>query len=232
MTNKLWGIIAVIGLLTLVTCKKEDDDYSLSGNTNLDLTKVDSVSSVYVEMDGQSNFSTEIKIKSSIDGVVTYTGTTDLKTLPTAMQTKALQVFGEHKDYYVDTTLVSISPDLIAKFEFKLKITSEGYLDYSMEGKPWVMVRYDDPVGTTYTIVNKNNETLTRTITEKTGVDDWPFGFYLIKTTAVEQLAPSDDPLVEKLVYRVNHKFGLVYLEYDFKDGTEIKIDVIPWFLI
>jgi hypothetical protein len=232
MTNKLWGVIALAGLLTLVTCKKEDDDYSLSGSTNLELTKVDSVSTVYVKVNGQNAISADIKIKSNIDGVVTYTGSADLKTASSELQAKALQVFGEHGDYYVDTNLVSITPDLIAHFEFKLKITSEGYLDYGMEGKPWVMVRYADPVGTTYSITNKNNEMLTRTITEKTGLDDWPYGFLLIKTTEVEQPAPSDDPLVDHLTYRVNHKFGLVYLEYVFKDGTDIRIDVFPWFLL
>ena len=81
-------------------------------------------------------------------------------------------------------------------------------------------------------VVNNQGETLTRTITEKTGQDDWPFGFFLIKTQKVEQQVASDDPLIHHIVYRVNHKFGLVYLEYAFKDGTNLAIEVIPWFLL
>jgi hypothetical protein len=232
MLNGFLKLSVFLLVVALASCKKDKTDTGLGGKTNIPLTAVDSVSGVYVELDGANALSTEIKIKSNNDGDVTYTGTVDLLTLSPALQTKALEVLNEHGDYYDASKYVTITSDMKLNFEFKLKITSEGYQDYFADGKPWIMAKYNDPVGTTYTVVNDNGETLTRTITEKTGQDDWPFGFFLIKTVKVEQQPASDDPLVEHIEYRVNHKFGLVYVKYVFKDGTDLAVDVIPWFLL
>jgi hypothetical protein len=232
MMKSLWKIAALTVLVVFVSCKKEEAKDGLGGDTNIALTAVDSVSGVYVELDGNNALSTEIKVKSNDDGDVVYSGTVDLLTLSPEMQTKALEILNEHGDYYDASKYVTLTPDFKLNFEFKLRITSEGYLDYFEEGKPWMMVKYDDPVGTTYNVVKDNGEELVRIITEKTGQDDWPFGFFLIKTVKVEQEVASDDPLVSHIEYRVNHKFGLVYLKYEFKDGTELAIDVIPWFLL
>ena len=155
----------------------------------------------------------------------------DLSGLSPANKIKAATVLTQLKDFYELDPAVEITPDQKLKFNFDLKITSEGYLDYFVEGKPWVMVKYDDGVGTTYSIKTSKGETLTRTITEKTGVDEWPLGFFLIKTTKVEQEAPADDPVIDRVIYRVNHRFGLVYLEYILKDGTTLKLDIFAIFV-
>ena len=233
MINGFLKISAFLVVVALVSCKKDDPAATgLGGETNIPLTAVDSVSGVYAELDGANALSTEIKIKANNDGDVTYTGSVDLLTLSPELQAKALEVLNEHGDYYDASKYVTLTPDMKLNFEFKVKITSEGYQDYFTDGKPWIMVKYNDPVGTTYTVVNKNGETLTRTITEKTGQDDWPFVFFLIKTVKVEQQIASDDPMVDHIEYRVNHKFGLVYLEYVFKDGTNLAFELVPWFLL
>lgn len=232
MFENFLKISLLLGLIAFISCKKDETKDGLGGDTNIALTAVDSVSGVYVELDGNNALSTEIKIKSNDDGDVTYTGTVDLLTLSPDLQTKALEILNEHGDYYDASEYVNLTQDFKLNFEFKVKITSEGYQDYFADGKPWIMVKYDDPVGTTYKVVKDNGEELVRTITEKTGQDDWPFGFFLIKTVKVEQQVASDDPLVDYIEYRVNHKFGLVYLKYVFKDGTDLTIDVVPWFLL
>lgn len=232
MIANLYKVFVLALLVAFVSCKKDDPNTSLGGQTNIPLNAVDSVSGVYIELDGANALSTEIKIKSNDNGDVTYTGSVDLLSLSPDLQTKALDVLNEHGDYYNASQYVTLTPDMKLNFEFKVKITSQGYLDYFTDGQPWVMVKYDDPVGTTYSVVNKNGETLTRTVTEKTNQDDWPFGFFLIKTVKVEQQVASDDPLLDYIVYRANHKFGLVYLEFAFQDGTNLAIDVIPWFLL
>lgn len=232
MRNSFIKVAAMAVLLTFWACKKDEPDTGLGGQTNIALTAVDSVSGVYVNVDGVNSLSTEIKIKSNDNGDVTYVGTVDLLTLSPDLQVKALQILNEHGDYYHASQYVTLTQDFKLNFEFKVKITSDGYQDYFTDGLPWVMVKYADEAGATYTVVNKNGEKLTRTITEKTGQDDWPFGFLLIKTSKVEQQVPSDDPLLDHIVYRANHKFGLVYLEYVFKDGTNLAINVIPWFLL
>jgi len=233
MINGFLKISAFLVVAALISCKKDDPTTTgLGGETNIPLTAVDSVSGVYAELDGANALSTEIKIKANNDGDVTYTGSVDLLTLSPELQAKALEVLNEHGDYYDASKYVTLTPDMKLNFEFKVKITSEGYQDYFTDGKPWIMVKYNDPVGTTYTVVNKNDETLTRTITEKTGQDDWPFVFFLIKTVKVEQQIASDDPMVDHIEYRVNHKFGLVYMEYVFKDGTNLAFELVPWFLL
>ncbi|MCC7466162.1 MAG: hypothetical protein IT261_07840 [Saprospiraceae bacterium] len=232
MMEKFVKIAALMVLVAFVSCKKEEAKDGLGGETNIALTAVDSVSGVYVELDGANALSTEIRVKSNDDGDVTYAGTVDLLTLSQDMQTKALEILNEHGDYYDAGKYVTLTQDFKLNFEFKVRITSEGYLDYFADGKPWVIAKYNDPVVTTYKVTKDNGEELVRTITEKTGQDDWPFGFFLIKTVKVEQQVASDDPLVAHIEYRVNHKFGLVYLKYAFKDGTELAIDVIPWFLL
>jgi len=232
MFENFLKISVLIVLAAFFSCKKDDSKEALGGETNIALTAVDSVSGVYVELDGNNALSTEIRIKSNNDGDVTYTGSVDLLTLSPDLQNKALEILNEHADYYDAGKYVELTQDFKLNFEFKVKITSEGYQDYFADGKPWIMAKYNDPVVTTYSVTNDKGETLVRTITEKTGQDDWPFGFFLIKTVKVEQQVASDDPLVDHIEYRVNHKFGLVYLKYEFKDGTDLAIEVVPWFLL
>jgi hypothetical protein len=65
--------------------------------------------------------------------------------------------------------------------------------------------------------------TISRTITEKTGLDDWPYGWLLIKTTEVTQtnFNPEVDAIFKTLKFRLNHKFGLVYLEAELENGMD-----------
>ena len=151
---------------------------------------------------------------------------------PDSLKLKALTVMGQVFSYYhFSDTSYSITPDNKLKFEFQLKITSEGYMDFLTEGKPWVIGKYGDGVGTKYTVTNDKGEELVREVTEKTGLDDWPFGFYLIKTSKIEHIAPADNPAFEKVIYRMNHRFGLVYVEYLLRDGTTLKLNVYASFV-
>jgi hypothetical protein len=231
--KKITRLILLGAMFIVASCSKDKGDSSttLGGDTTIDLNAVDSVSYVYGEYEGENLGSSTIKVKANNDGVVTYEGVFDLSGLSPANKIKAATVLTQLKDFYELDPAVEITPDQKLKFNFDLKITSEGYLDYFVEGKPWVMVKYDDGVGTTYSIKTSKGETLTRTITEKTGVDEWPLGFFLIKTTKVEQEAPADDPVIDRVIYRVNHRFGLVYLEYILKDGTTLKLDIFAIFV-
>jgi hypothetical protein len=115
----------------------------------------------------------------------------------------------------------------------QFRITSKGYQVYSQDGKPQTIVRYDDPVGTTYYVENIfTNQKIRGTVTEKTGLDDWPMGFLFIKTSKVEFEYPEEFPLIEKVIIRANHKFGLVYAEVIFKDGKSGSMNLIPWDLL
>jgi hypothetical protein len=235
MSTRSTLLIVLVSLLAVTACRKEDKNTELGGSTNIPLTQVDSVSGVGLKYNGQAlNTSSSLKVKRNSNGIVTYEGVFDLSTLSPELKLKAAELAQqllEYDGYALDSSKVQITPEGLVKFEFDLKVTSEGYLDYFTEGKPWVMVRYDDGVGTEYGITKANGEKLTRRITEKTGVDEWPFAFWLIKTQLVEQYAASDDPVLEKVSYRVNHRFGLVWVRYDLKDGTNLELGIYAYFV-
>jgi len=227
--------LLLFAVLAVAACRKEDKNTELGGSTNIPLTQVDSVSAIGLEYNGQSlGTYSSLKVKKNSNGIVTYEGVFDISTLTPELKAKAASIAQqliEYDGYDLDTSKIHFTPDGLVKFEFDLKITSEGYLDYFTEGKPWVMVRYDDGVGTEYSVTKDNGEKLTRRITEKSGQDTYPFGFYLIKTILVEQYAASDDPVVEKVTYRVNHRFGLVWVRYDLKDGTTFELNIFALYV-
>lgn len=66
-----------------------------------------------------------------------------------------------------------------------------------------------------------DGKTITRTVTARSDVDDFPYGFYYIKTITIEQ--DSRIPGIQKFVYRANHKFGIVYLEIYLEDGSKVS---------
>jgi hypothetical protein len=43
---------------------------------------------------------------------------------------------------------------------------------------------------------------------------------------------PASDPVLSKVTFRVNHKFGLVYLKAEGKDGKVLELDLFAWFLL
>jgi hypothetical protein len=109
---------------------------------------------------------------------------------------------------------------------FKMKNTSDGILDYfNADGKPFVIANYSSSVGDKYTLTKSNGTTITRTVTAKTDVDDFPYGMMLIKTMTVEQ--DSRIPGVKKIIYKVNHKYSLVQIQFVMNDGTTTTINLV-----
>ncbi|MCW5907465.1 MAG: hypothetical protein KIS94_06375 [Chitinophagales bacterium] len=219
-------------LLAFNSCKKETDPNVLGGSTNILLTQKDSATSVYFAINGQNAGSVEIKVVSNNNGIVTYGGSADPSTFPDTAITELLTVIPQLMNYYnVQDFSYNIDGTGKLNFQFKLKITSEGMQHNFVDGKPWT-AKYGDPQGTTYTLKRTNGDVLTTTVTEKTGQDDWPYGFMYIKTSKVEYNAPATDPVLSKVTFRINHKFGLVYLKTEGKNGKVLEIELVPWFLL
>lgn len=217
---KLFVITAMA--LAIFSCKK-DDLGKLGGDTNLDLTQVGRESSVYVETDGGELPEMTMSVVSNDNGNVTY---------------KVIVDFTGNPD---SATIVPLIPANLkdaqnrANFEVKLRITSEGIQDYINDAnKPFTLVKYDAKVGDSYSFTTTDGVKITRTVTENSGSDDWPFGLYYIKTIKVEQTTfnPIMGALVSKITYRANHKFGLVYMEATMKNGNTMKISIYPWFMM
>ena len=232
MKNPLTLFSLLFILFFANSCSKdESSSNSLGGDTNIALTVPASETTIYGEYGSTTISGATMTVKFRDNGIVTYEAQVDLNQFPDSLKLKAVTTLTQLAVYYKFDTAFTLTPDNKLKFEFKLKVTSEGYADYFAEGKEWVIGKYADGVGTNYTVKNDKGETLTRTITEKTEVDEWPFGFFLIKTSKIEQLTPADDPVIEKVIYRINHRFGLVYIEYQLKDGTTLKLDVWALFV-
>ncbi len=113
--------------------------------------------------------------------------------------------------------------------EVKFKITSEGVQDYfNLDQEAHTLVKYDATVGDKYELKKSDGTTITRTVTAVSTDDDFyytPMGLY-IKTITVEQ--DSRIPGVNKIVYRANHRFGIVYIDVVMEDGTDAATFITP----
>ena len=224
--------ILLFTIFALNSCKKSTNNEELGGDTNIPLTVVNSETGVYLKIGGQNYPNTTIKVLSNTNGMVTYGGSINLASYPDSVLTDLASLAPALISYYKPQGVVfNIGANGVVTFQFQLKITSEGIQSYFVDGKPWT-IKYDDAVGTTHTLKRDNGETLVSSVTEKTGLDDWPFSLLLIKTSEVQAAAPAGDPTIKKVTYRINHKFGLVYLKLETKDGKVAEVNLYPWFVM
>lgn len=105
----------------------------------------------------------------------------------------------------------------------KMKFTKEGIVDYlNSAERPFVIARFDANVGDSYSVESVNGAgSFTRTVTARSDEDDFPYGFYYIKTITVEE--PGRNPAISKIKYRLNHRFGLVHVTLVMQDKSEIS---------
>ena len=108
----------------------------------------------------------------------------------------------------------------------KYLITDEGIQSVHDEGN-LTMVKYDDKVGDTYSL-KMNGKNVRREITSKSTDDDYPYAFFDIKVLKVEETGRGL-PGVSKLVYFLNHRFGLVGIRVDFEDGSQREFNVFSF---
>lgn len=213
------GLSIAAATLSAPSCKKDKlDANDIGGNANIELTEVGSEFSAYVSIGNSSLPTVEMTVVNrTSDGRVTFHAQMDMTGHPDSALVMGM-VPSEHLDANgrINTT-------------FDMKFTSEGIVDYFFGEKPWIIARYGDDVGAKYELERFPGEIHTRTVTEKTGLDEWPFIFFNIKTSKIEQEALPEDELVERVIYRANHKFGLVYVELQLRSGEKVKADIVGW---
>lgn len=209
---------SLILLLTiaLAGCKKDKQDPNdVGGETNIQLTEVGRESIVGLNLAG-NYIGGEMHVMENKNGVVTYHILADLTGHPDSALISSL----------VPAPYKNAQGNIEA--EFKMKITSEGIVDYFLEGKPRLLVKYSDGVGAEYTFKGSDGYNYVRKVTEKTGQDDWPLTpWFYIKTSKIEETIPANPYNVSKLTYRANHRFGLVYIEAVTSTGN-ITMDIYP----
>jgi hypothetical protein len=214
MKKALLFLIA-LALLFSASCDLIDEitekENELNGETDIPLNETGNTFSPVPYINGTySEIPTSITITESTDGLVTLDIVIDLQNEPSLAQFNNM-IPAEYKDSQgrINT-------------QGKVKITSEGFLDYTnIDNEPHTLVKYNCKVGDTYKIEKSDGNTITRTVTQKSTEDDFSYGFYMIKTITVEQ--DSRIPGIQKIVYKFNHKFGLVAAEVVAEDGSNIS---------
>lgn len=210
--KKLFVIMLGISVgLFCISCEKlfdKEDENELKGEQSPMGEVGVTVTSSSAEIAGVSNFSAEItELK---EGVSTYTASA--KVTNTMLKNMVSNFPG-----------VKISGDDVTITGMKVQQTKEGIKSLTGPGAG-ILVKYDSEVGDTYPIGKTGLE---RKVVSKTGVDDYPYGFMLIKTIQVE-MAPLGlkSGGVEKFTFIANHRFGLVGVKVDFDDDTNVKFPV------
>ncbi len=111
---------------------------------------------------------------------------------------------------------ISVSGSSIQR-ESTYRITSEGMESVYPEGT-LTLVKYDAKVGDVYNL-KRGAITMKREVTAVSSEDDFFWGGMMIKTIDVKETG-RNIPGVSNILFRFNHKFGLVNIIVYFEDGT------------
>lgn len=213
--------LAILFILTTTSCEQlgigdSKDASELKGSTNIPLNTVgNEFSTIGFSVNGiWVDFNPTMKITKSENGVNTIKINADLSTNSTLSKLNKL-IPSNLKDAQGRVNL-----------EMKVKVTDEGWLDYSnVDQEPCVLVRYDDNVGDKYTVTTSSGTKIEREITYKSKDDDYAYGMMEIKVIKVEQ--ETSFPGIQKYVMYFNHKFGFVGFEIVAEDGTTLKTSIL-----
>jgi hypothetical protein len=235
---------AAIGFISCSDTATGPND--IGGETNLDLTQVGNTFSAYLDVTnevipGLDHMNDSIVITKNDNGIVTTHvlvgfDTAFVSGLDSALGTKSLPwsaklaILDTYLDRYGATIDTTNKLAMKVNFDLKMKVTSEGIQEFVHSkgdlSRPFTIVKYGAAVGDKYQFVRDDGVTVTRTVTYKSATDDYPLGFWQIKVIKVEESA--SDPLMEKVTYYTNHKFGLVGVVFLTKNGRELKIGIFP----
>lgn len=213
--KRLFVFIALLFYsLIFISCKDNSSDASndpntLNGDTNVDFAQVGSkVSFGSVSVGGKYvNINGTMEVTKNENGVATVKLNADLS------KDASLAVFNN----WIPKSFKDSSGKISTTVKFK--VTTEGIQTYFGGDAPHTLIKYNDNVGQQYVITRSDGSTYTRKITEKSDQDVYPYGLYYIKVTTVEQ---TDTRMagVKKVVFKANHKFGLVNVAMVADDGS------------
>jgi hypothetical protein len=213
MKKVFLSLLSITLILLCVSCEdlfnKEEDAGTLVGDQSPMGEVGETVTSSSFETAGVSGFSATVTTLK--DGISTYTAQ--------ATVTNALL-----KNMVSNFPGVTVNGDKVSITNMQIQQTKEGIKCNTGPGAG-VLVKYESSVGDTYPLGETGK---VRTVVSKTGEDDFPYGFMLIKTIQVES-----DPNnlkstggVSKITYIANHKYGLVGVKVAFDDGTSSSFPV------
>lgn len=241
--------ISSFAILTLFSCSDDSsqDPNVIGGDGNLPQNSVGAEYGASIKLEG-ANFSPNSRLKDSIKVIENKNGEITLKakftfnedyykdivkflgieSLNDDGKKSLLDFFKEKYKFSIDTT---DKENMLIEGEIKGKMTSEGIQDYVYSNgditKPFTIIKHNAKVGDKYEFTDKEGNKIIRTVVHKDVEDTFELIFFKIKVTKVEEV--SENPLVSKIIYFTNHKFGLVNIQIDLKNGKTAKAKIIPW---
>lgn len=202
----MWrSILLALAIIALLSCKKDDDSSgTLGGSTDLAANAVGYKYTGSLKIGGVST-STDAKavVVASDGGIIDIKATC---TLPTKLKSLITSPYANANG----------GVDLTGKFIN----STEGVAYVNASGGQSILVKYDAKVGDQWSYTTKGGKSLTRKVTAVSTDDDFFWGGMMIKVITVEQNLPY--PGFTKVIYRANHKWGMVYYEMFLEDGTSI----------
>ena len=246
--HRFSSLTAILVLVLFAFSCSEDDPTGpneLGGDVNLELTNVGQEFPVYVSVTNSTSVLSELQdnivITANDGGIVTLHGvfTFDTAFVRGLQEELGIATFPESTkrsilDTYLDkfgAVIDSTDRDAITlQADVKVKVTSEGIQEFiSSKGdlaRPFTIVKYDMNVGDSWDFTDADGVQINRKVSYKSTEDDYEVGFWLLKVIKVEETR--EDPLLEKITYVTNHKYGLVGMHYLTKTGQEINVSVLP----
>lgn len=248
MKAMFYSVILAAFLFSLSSCSDSTtpntpNPNDFGGNPNVDFTDVGDKTSCYLYFNETyiENVKDSVIVTKNDNGIVTTFAkftfdSTSAKSLDTLIGTHTLN--RDQKFTILNTYLkkFGVSLDTADRKSMNLtvnvksRITSEGIQDFMYSGgdmsKPFTLVKYSAIVGDKYEFTDNDNVKITRQVVYKSTTDDYDIVFWKIKVLKVEET--KDDPIVEKIVYVANHKFGLVGVMVHFKNGAIAKLGLVP----
>jgi hypothetical protein len=201
-------VFALSILLVIVGCKKES-----SSDIGGDQSTIGEVGNTF-SVTSSNGFSNVSMVVTKLEGGVSTIRVTGTITDPAIKQLAATIPNFDFGSY--DPATGDFTGDL------KMKFTKDGIADLlNVAGRSFTLVKFDGDVGDTYTCEKAAGGTFTRTVTAKSNEDDFPYGYYYIKTMTIEE--PGRNAAIKKIIYRTNHRFGLVHATVVLQDGSEIS---------
>jgi hypothetical protein len=187
-------------------CKKSSSTDSTTGGNP---TPMGDVGNTFMgSITGLTNFNAVIKSNTNGISTIGCTGTITDSTM--------LSLVG----LLNSNSLMNINPSTgVFTVDLKAKFTDAGIVDYfSNDGSGSILSSFSEVVGAKYTCKNAEGHTYTREVTAKSTTDDYPYSSLLIKTTTIKETGNFRG--IDKVVYRTNHKFGLVNITIYLQDGS------------
>lgn len=246
LTKISLSLIACLLIVFLNSCDDlfgDPDSNVIGGDGNLEQNKVgaeygatfeiagvrqDFEDSIIVTKNDNGNVELKAKIvfnRSQYEAISQELGFAEL---PENERRQLLDIYKNKFGFVIDTNNPN---EMIIEHELKFRATSEGIQDYIYSRgdtkKPFTIIKYGDQVGSKYEFTENDGNKVIRTIIHKDEKESFPLVFWNIKITKVEEI--NNDPLLSKIVYYANHKFGLVGVEVFFRSGKTAFMSIIPW---